>query len=152
MKILKFLKKNKRENLIITVDILSKIKYNHKWQRANIGNKLSSFISGYFKENAIVYFKDKNFFTGFEMVLSESRFKLYKIEDNRDPNQFIYRYKDFLPYFLEFMDSVLKDLKLKYKFYRIQHFDSSMEEYLKGAVIDKMKSINKKKRIKKLIK
>ena len=127
---MKLFKKKERENLVITVDILTKRKYDLQWQREHIGDLLIPFVLNYFKESAILYFNEKDLFTGFEISLFKSNFKLNKIEDNTIPEQFMYRYIKFLPSFLEFMDSVLKDSRLKFKFSEVKHLISTQEETL----------------------
>lgn len=136
--------KKDKENLIITIDILTKKKYDHTWQKEYLGNVLMSFYSDSFDNNAIMYFNEKNYFTGFEIVLEGSKFKLNKIEDINNWEQFVHRYEEFLPGFLQFMGRVLLDLKLKWKINRIQHLSSSLDDYVKAVAMAKASEMDKK--------
>ncbi|MDP3992146.1 MAG: hypothetical protein Q8P79_01400 [Nanoarchaeota archaeon] len=139
--------KKEKENLIITVDILTKKKYNHTWQKEHIGNILNSFYSSFFDEGGIAYFKEKDYFTGFEIVLEGSKFKLNKIDDINNWKQFIHRYFEFLPFFLNYMEKILTNLKLKFKLHRVQHFSSSLEEWMRALAMDKVKELENKGRV-----
>jgi len=120
----------KKENLIIEIDITPKRKYDLDWQRGNIGNPLKEIALKYFKEVMVVYNRKKDKFVGFDLILLSSRFKLNKIEDNTKHDQFFYRYKEFLPSFMVLIDSVLSNLKFKFKFKKIQHLSSTKKEIM----------------------
>ena len=136
---MKLFKRKERENLVITVDILTKRKYDLQWQREHLGDLFVPFIHKYFKESGIAYYKEKGMLTGFEITLFKSKFKLNKIKDNTIPEQFMYRYLRFLPHFLEFMGEILKNLNLKFKVSRVQHLTSSKKE----VVLESAKTMEK---------
>ena len=128
MGILDLFKDKPKENLLITVTILTKKKYNYGWTKENIGDLLARFCVDYFDGCSFIPFAKESFFTGFEMGLWGSKFELNKIKDINNSEQFILRYNKFLPRFMEFMTLVLRKLKLKYKICT-QQFESSLEEY-----------------------
>jgi hypothetical protein len=142
-----FFKRNKKENLIITIDILTKKKYNREWQSEQIGRLLYSFSYNFFDEVVLSYFEERGLFSGFEIVLEGSKFELNEIEDNTNSEQFIHRYINFLPTFLEFISGILTNLKLKFKFQRIQQLASSSKEYITAMTLEMAKEGNKKKKI-----
>tara|TARA_Y100000310_G_scaffold289466_1_gene315866 strand:- start:1655 stop:2104 length:450 start_codon:yes stop_codon:yes gene_type:complete len=126
----KLFKKKEKENLIFTIDIITKKKYNHKWQKEKIGDYIYRFSSDYFDGCLVAYFDDgTDFFKGFEIILEGSKFKLNKIKDNKDPDQFFYRYAKFLPLFLKVLDRIMKETKLDFKVVKIQHFADSIADY-----------------------
>jgi hypothetical protein len=142
---LNLFKKKHKENLIFTINILTKKKYNHLWQREYIGDLLSQFADKYFDRNAIFYYKEGDLFDSFEIILEGSKFKINENEDINDSKQFIVRYAEFLSPFLEVIDKVLQGLNLKYKIHRIQHLGCSLDDYLKSIAMNKVEEVTKKK-------
>lgn len=119
-----------KENMWISVDILTKRKYDLEWQRENIGGPLLGFLKDYFESSAINYGIEKGQFDGFDLFMEDSKFKIDTKSGFEDWKQFQQRYKEFLPAFLEHMIMILVKLKLKFKIVRAQRLENSLKEAL----------------------
>ncbi|MCX6741987.1 MAG: hypothetical protein NTX24_02310 [Candidatus Pacearchaeota archaeon] len=135
----------KRENLIIKVDILTKRKYDHDWQKQHIGDLLVSFSKDFFNESCVLWFREKDLFSSFEIVLEGSKFKLNKIEDINDLDQFVHKYSNFLPFFLPIMIGILRSSGLDFKISKIHRLESSLDDYVKSLVLQKAEEVDENK-------
>jgi hypothetical protein len=119
----------KKENLLVSIDISPKRTYNLEKQREEIGSLILSVCQKHFKTTMVSYIKENNKFSGIDIYLFKSKFKLNKIEDSKISEQFIYRYIRFLPSFLDFLEDILEKTNLKMKVNGLQQIIGTMDEW-----------------------